>query len=773
MGAVRPLREVHAEFVRLLAEAQPGSLVFISNAVDPFRPVGDTRTGRMILRLPEALPLAGPLLELPLFGCQHHTLKPRFAFRPTTELLEEFVEAAEETGLIQALRARGDLIVVVMGRMPLLLLHKQLPTAKFVPHMSEWHHPVVADIVFSKLSRAVPGFPTKEAFTELVKSCIATPASRKQASATMRGLWTDPAFRGAATERNRANGRRVWTSQEFHEWRLRKRAQSAVVGARTLKRCWQDPAFRAKRSKVSRGVMNALWAMPEFRQAKRLWYDSEETREMMRRNGSAVLRRLREQPAFLERSRRSAAKRMAAIHADPAKKARLAQQIKEGLEKKRGTDSYWKRFAAIATTWQAKREAKRATGALAGGSSSSSGSTNAPQAEHLSCSGGDTTFHRKHDLESIALAVRQAPPGTHPVDLAHSLCIPYSNIKQYWFSRLRKDPNSDAELLQALDSMEKAAGDISRWKNNLDASRCARLWELGLSVQKISLLSEAPVFEPDVISSLGYRNSKEATRARSKFSGKAADEGESKPSGAQQKIGPDVVGAIAKEFPTIPEARIVQVCCSALHGEQVGATLSLIRKARGDSAAYAGEHRDGGTSEPPAGLRVQTTSRVSKLVEAMVQAAEQGQDKVDVRWGLCWREVQYCKVYGEACRAHKGENDLLAVLEKVHKRPDSKDKAAWKAAKAKWQAGVDGELARAMLALGFDLETVSLLCPKATRKEEVAEVLRSYGHTTSPASAGDASAAERLTTLSAAFPLLCRERAAVLAKGLDMKGRRS
>jgi len=755
-----------------------------------------------MLRLSEVLVECTQLHELPVFGFQHHTLKPRFAFQPTTELLEEFVEAAEETGLIEALRARDDLIVVVMGKVPLLLLHKQLPTAIFVPHMSEWHHPVFADIVFSKLSRAVPGFPTKEAFTELVASCIATPASRKQASATMRGLWTepafreaaternrangrragpktlqrlwaDPAFREAATERNRANGRRVWTSQEFHEWGLRKRAQSAVVGERTMKRRWQDPAFRAKRSKVSRGVMNALWATPEFRQAKRLWYDSKETREMMRQNGSAVLRRLREQPGFLERSRRAAAKRMAAIHADPAQKARLAQQIKEGLEKKRGTDSYWKRFAAIATTWQAKREAKRATGAPAGSSSSSSGSANTPQAGHLLCSGGGTTFHRKHDLEGIALAVRRAPPGTHAVDLAHSLCIPFGNLKQYWFGRIRKERHSDVELLRALDCIEKAAGDIPRWKNNLDVSRCARLWELGLSIQKISLLSEAPVFEPDVISSLGYRNAKEAKRARSESSGKAADEKESKPRGTQPTIGPDVVGAIAKEFPTIPEARVVQVCCSALHGEQVGATLSLVREARGDSSTPAGEHRDGGASEPPAGLRVQTTSRVSKLVEAMVQAAEQGQDKVDVRWGLCWREVQYCKVYGEACRAHKGQDELLAVLEKVHKRPDSKDKAAWKAAKAKWQAGVDGELARAMLALGFDLETVSLLCPKATRKEEVAEVLHSHGQTTSPASVGDASAAERLTTLSAAFPLLCRERAAVLAKGLDMKGRRS
>lgn len=212
----------------------------------------------------------------------------------------------------------------------------------------------------------------------------------------------------------------------------------------------------------------------------------------------------------------------------------------------------------------------------------------------------------------------------------------------------------------------------------------------------------------------------------------------------------------------------MRVCCGALHGEHVRGALAAIRASRG--SVPPPEASPGGT---PLGALVQTTSRVAKLVEAMRSAHANGGDKVDVRWRLCWRETQYSKVYAEAVRAHKEDPQLLAMLDKVHKSPNCKDKLAWEAAKAKWQKAVDVPLAQALLSLGFDPETAALLCPSPTRKEQVIAALAERGIDTKPAQGCAGSALERLRRLSSVeFPLLDAERVTTIAQGSDTKGRR-
>ena len=735
---VQPLRDIYSEYLERLHTLSDGDIILIGNAVDPDRPEIETRTGQLI----PALAALGLILhDFPLFGIQKHIYEPRFAYVPSSITLEEFILAEEEIGFIRTLQSRPGLVIVVMGQYPCRMLCDMLPNAIYTPYMTIWfkkrfRRPIYDSILNSQIGCEMPSW---DLYSAAITKTIATPLGREQSSQTLKRKWQDPLFRARALKRNSQNGRNTWLNATA-EWKKNKAIQSAEVGASIFKRKWQDPLFRARALKrnsqngrntwlnataewkknkaiqsaevgasifkrkwreslefrtmhtqMNKAKMKKLWNSESFRQSKRKWYDDPQTREMMRRNGSEQLKRLRANPDFIEKFHKLLSQRQKTLWSDPAWRDKTRQAIKESWKKRRYDEVVYaadKRKSAIALQESRSRSSKDAASSVPslGGS-------------RLSCRG-------KNNLPEIMEKIKKlyaANSSIALVEVSHSLCIKPDYILTI-IKGVRQDPNiNDPSFLETIDKIEQNAGAGPRaWFAAANHENVKNLWSRGLSVSKIALLMSSATRSTDIMNVLEFSNMADLNKQHCKIKDKLKD--------LTQE---DNLCEIAKQCPDIPVDRLIRVCSQTSNGTIIQSLYDKLQNARGTTIrSESSEVAE--TSLLPSNSLKRGLQQLRDAIDEFY-TNDNNVGKLHIRWNIGYREARFVKDCNALKDHFTSDTQFLERLHRIQKQPQKSCK--------EWQDAVHRKLATYMVNKGFSLETISLLCHGPTRQEEVALAL--------------------------------------------------
>ena len=688
-----PLREVYTRYLERLGLLVDGDVVLIGNATDPDRPDDETRTGQLIAAWAA---IGFVFTEFPLFGVQRHIYSPRFSYTPTAEIIAEFLEAEEEVGFIESLQNKPGLVVVVMGQYPCRMLAELLPNALFVPHMTVWFWQRFRRPIYDALKVRAPSIPEWETYTGIITKTVATPATM-----------------------------RLWRGAKYADWRRRKALQSASVGSATFKRKWrEDPSFREMHTRMNKAKMRKLWSSQAFRESKRRWYDAPETRAMMSRNGREQLRKLRADPVFMEKFLAFLSRRQKALWADPVWREKTEDAIKKSWEKRRYDD------VAYANT-----KSKCAT---------ASQSARSDAVQNYSQTRGDCAG--KDDIIDIVATIRAAygaNPNVAMVEVAWKLCIKPDFLHQK-LRGVRHDQREDVELLAMLDAIEGNSGAGPRvWRAAVDVKMARYLWDNGLSAERIALLMLSPARSTDVMHALGFSSVEEMRRSRRS--------NDSSNKETVNKVMDEQICVLAATYTGVPADRLVRVCSQqAFSPATAKLLLAKIADARGEAPSAASSE---GGAESSILENCSHKSSLSALASAINigYAANPNVGKLDIRWGLGYREARFVKDCKSLVDYYSEDVDLMRKLETIKTQPQKSCK--------KWQDAVDLELARYMWEKGFTLEAASLLCPRPTRQEEVALAL---GYANLKAAQKDKKTSPvtvaMISELAKSFPALTKER---------------
>jgi hypothetical protein len=183
-SAAKEYLRPHMEDSLLGMEAlPPNSYVLISNAIDPDRPVEDTRTGQTLA----AFAAKGfQAFDWPLFGFQHHH-RDRHAYKAPLPVRRALMTLLEELDVVNRLRSLR-LKFWVMGQMPKHIVRPWgLDCAAFTPHISEIFRDI--DTTHAILEETLPNFMALPDFTDAIKSSQVTPLQKKAASTTFLKMW--------------------------------------------------------------------------------------------------------------------------------------------------------------------------------------------------------------------------------------------------------------------------------------------------------------------------------------------------------------------------------------------------------------------------------------------------------------------------------------------------------------------------------------------------------------------------------------------------------
>lgn len=602
MGDAAELRDVwehHVATMWATLEAMPAeSVVVLSSAIDPRRPVADTRTGGTFAELHKR----GAIFhDIPLFGFQVHRDGDgqRHSYTPPACVRQAFSAAVLAEKLVdRILTKRSDLRFVVVGRTAQKTTKAwNLPRACSLPYPSEWHVGATGEAAYAALRGLAPdAFPFEYAeFLSAVKVGAITPRQRLAASASMKAnwqnpsfaqrciasarlrlrlylksqnhqartsvkmkmQWKDPAYRAKMAKATSASGKKnmqaLWASKE------RRFAHSKRMSAQLRDR-WADPAYRAKMarvaSRVGRGVMRALWARESFQLMKRRFYDDPVNRAMFVQCGVDTLKKLRENPLYVAKIKEIHRARLTHLWEEDRAKMMQYQQMAvdrnrelaedpEHRKKKRlahvsGSDrdriAVIQAQAALPKRCQPNRPSKLAAGVVA--------SLRETLASPVA---GD--YHS--DL--VYLSWRLAASRAALKALLLKECARLSSVEAAEGLRLWE------ELLS------RPGAGPQEWLKAVDVALVTRLYELneGFSDRTMALLCPAPTRECDVMRALKANHI--ALREKS--------------AEAHKRVTPAGVEALAREFPHVEESRIALVCSAT--PERIPAILELVRRERG------------------------------------------------------------------------------------------------------------------------------------------------------------------------------------------------
>jgi hypothetical protein len=430
----------------------PNSYVLISNAIDPDRPVEETRTGQTLA----AFAAKGfQAFEWPLFGFQvHHRV--RHAYKAPLPVRRALMTLLEELDVVNRLRSLR-LKYWVMGQMPKHIVRPWgLDCVAFTPYMSEIFRNI--DKAHDILEDAFPNFMTLPDFTDAIKSSQVTPLQTK-------------IFKGYLSKQASSNMKIRWMIGKYREAR-----RKAMLGNR---------------------VMQTLWQKQWFIDMKRAWYDDPATRSMLRENGRRTMAKLRLRPEYLTK--------ITAIHSDRLKNLwassretmlGVATLGKQAFLRKLEDPAYYAAFI------ERKREPVRfnarvqlALEAL-------------EQRRGVCKSRYDAAF-----VEALVRMVAENFPQEGLVEFSWRLMTAQSYADSL-LVKLSASKVADQDLLNLIQSIRVNVGyGIDVWKANLDVVMVKRLYESnsGFTPAKLAILNALPTRELDVMHALGTTSRKKTS----------------------------------------------------------------------------------------------------------------------------------------------------------------------------------------------------------------------------------------------------------------------
>ena len=289
-AAIEYLRPHVTDAVAAMEMLPAGSYVLISNAVDPDRPVEETRTGQTL----KALAARGmSVFDWPLYGFQAHQ-EARHAYvapLPVRKALEALMIELHVADRLRALQLQ----FWVTGAFPRKMVQPWgLPTVAFTPHISEVFR--IIEGVHTTLSTELHGVMPLENFTEAIKSAQVTPLQRTASSATFINMWKTASL---ATKLMAASSIRL---KKLHRNPVFK-AKHSQRASSNMRARWMIAKFREAKRKALLGnkVMKTLWQKQWFVDMKRTWYDDPVNRAMFRENGRRTLAKLRQRPEYVSK----------------------------------------------------------------------------------------------------------------------------------------------------------------------------------------------------------------------------------------------------------------------------------------------------------------------------------------------------------------------------------------------------------------------------------------------------------------------------------------
>ena len=523
----------------------PNSYVLISNAIDPDRPVEETRTGQTLAALASK---GFHAFEWPLFGFQVH-LRVRHAYKAPLPVRRALMTLLRELNVANRLKSLR-LKYWVMGKMPELIIRPwRLDCVAFTPHMSEIFRNI--DKAHDILEDAFPHFMALPDFTDAVKSSQVTPLQKKAASATFLKMWKTPSLATKFIAASSVRLKMLHKNPNFKEQHS-KRASS------NMKVRWMIEKYREAKRKAMLGnrVMQTLWQKQWFIDMKRVWYDDPVNRAMFRENGRRTLAKLRLRPEYLTK--------ISAIHSDRLKHLwassretmlGVATLGKQAFLRKLEDPAYYAAFI------ERKREPVRfnarvqlALEAL-------------EQRRGVCKSRYDMAF-----VESLVRMVAENFPQEGLVEFSWRLMTAQSYADTL-LVKLSASKAADQELQPLIQSLRVNVGyGIDEWKANLDVDMVKRMYESnsGFTPAKLAVLNALPTRELDVMHALGI-----TSRKKTSFGGDANQ---------QYGIAEHGLKILTDEFSDIPASRKAHACSS-------GPGIDTIRQL---TARFEGGHDEDG-----------------------------------------------------------------------------------------------------------------------------------------------------------------------------------
>ena len=289
-AAMNYLRPHVTDAVAAIEMLASRSFVLISNAVDPDRPIEETRTGQTLT----ALAAQGmSVFDWPLLGFQVHQ-EVRHAYVAPLPLKKALEALLIDLHVADRLR-KLPLQYWVIGAFPRKTVQPWgLQTVAFTSHLSEVFRNIEG--VYTTLSTSLHGVMPLENFTNAIKSAQVTPLQRKASSATFINMWKTASL---ATKLIAASSIRL---KKLHQDPVFKANHSERTSSNMQAR-WMIAKYREAKRKAQLGnkVMQTLWQKQWFVDMKRAWYDDPVSRAMFRENGRRTLSKLRQRPEYVSK----------------------------------------------------------------------------------------------------------------------------------------------------------------------------------------------------------------------------------------------------------------------------------------------------------------------------------------------------------------------------------------------------------------------------------------------------------------------------------------
>lgn len=492
------LLEYHIDMLARLERLPVHSVVCFSNAVDPDRDVGETRTGQLI----DVLSKAGLAFEdYPIYGHQAHQ-EARHAhvpLLPVRRALRNVLTALRAGERLRALQLKWMVSGAIARR---IVEPWQLPDVCTIPYWSEVYRDIAS--AHTSVARLLPDAISKEAFEAAVRATIVTPRMRAESSLRLKALHQDADFR----------------------------ARSKVRKSLFLKHKWaSDPNFRRRMSQLQKGNKNMaqLWQIESFRFMKRQWYDDPATRAMLSANGTKSLALLRQRPDYVAKIKELHAIRLKLVWArDRETMTKYCRLGVEAYAEKLADPEYHARMVAARNT-PAKVADRVAVVAAA--------------------SDGKAVLHTgKFGLDAVAEAldyVLTQEPSAGLVEFAWTVRSGQETYAKRLLERLAASKPEYLPKVQLLLGNPGAGPAV--WAQNVDVGVVTKLHRMkaGFSIPNLVVLNSKPTSEAAVSRALGLD---------SKAGRKGAD--------AERGVSPEGVLALEREMTHIPVLRRAYVAAT-------------------------------------------------------------------------------------------------------------------------------------------------------------------------------------------------------------------
>jgi hypothetical protein len=525
-----------------------GSYVLISNAVDPDRPVEETRTGQTL----KALAARGmSVFDWPLYGFQAHQ-EARHAYVAPLPVRKALEALLIELHVAERLRT-CPLQFWVAGAFPRKIVQPwDLPTVAFTPHVSEVFR--IIEGVHTTLSTKLHGVIPLENFTEAIKSAQVTPLQRVNNSCKT--------FDQAYNELTMGQKLFMVSSQRYRDKMQRDSAVRAVLKSKrssSMRARWMIAKFREAMRKALLGnkVMKTLWQKQWFVDMKRAWYDDPVNRAMFRENGRQTLAKLRQRPEWVSK--------IAAIHSARLRglweKSRdvMLSVLKLGRQSfaQKLRDPEW--YAAFVAR---KHDPVRFDVRV--------------QAAALEKRG--TAYNTRYEAGLVEALVRKMTehfPEEGLFEFSWRLMTAYSYADTL-LAKLSAGKPDDTELRILIQRIRTNAGlGAAVWDANVDVVVLKRMYESasGFTPATLAILNASPTRELAVMRALGIDRKKTSLGENAKQTYGIAEHG---------------LKILTEEFPHIPASRKAHACAKGTGVEEIRA---LVARFEGKSD-YAFESRE-------------------------------------------------------------------------------------------------------------------------------------------------------------------------------------